>query len=491
MSSKTTTCALDPLPTNLTKACVPALLPHLTVLINQSLLLGQVPSVYKTAAVTPILKKPGLDPSDLNNYRPISNLPFLSKVLERTVACQLQHYLESQNLFEPFQSGFRPFHSTETALVKVINDLLVAADAGALNILLLLDLSAAFDTINHSILLSRLCELGIVGTALDWFSSYLTDRKQFISLAGYSSHTSVIKHGVPQGSVLGPLLFIIYILPLGPLLRHFNLDFHCYADDTQIYLSTSSINNPPTTHLESCLSAIQNWMKDNFLMLNSNKTELILISTKAVLNQTPTLSLNFGGTVISPSTQVRNLGVLLDSTLSFTAHINSVVKTAFFHLRRIAKIRRSLTQSTAEILLHAFISSRLDYCNSLLAGISSSSIHKLQMVQNAAARLLTHTRTHEHITPVLQNLHWLPVKYRIQFKILLLTYKALNNLAPPYLSNLLLPYRPSRSLRSATAGLLKVPASKLRGVGDRAFSRLAPQLILSHLRSNNPPLFPC
>ena len=223
-------------------------------------------------------------------------------------------------------------------------------------------------------------------------------------------------------------------------------------------------------------------------MLNSDKTELILIGSKSTLSKTSPFSLSIDNVTLSPSPLVRNLGVLFDSTLSFSAHINSVVKTSFFHLRNIAKIRSSLSQSAAETLIHAFISSRLDYCNSLLAGINSSHLCKLQMVQNSAARLLTRTRAHQHITPILQHLHWLPVKYRIQFKILLLTYKALHNRAPSYLSDLLIPYKPSRTLRSSSAGLLTVPPSKLHGYGDRAFSRLAPRLwnsLPSHIQQAN------
>ncbi len=157
------------------------------------------------------------------------------------------------------------------------------------------------------------------------------------------------------------------------------------------------------------------------------------------------------------SSTVKNLGVILDSNLSFEKHISNVTKTAFFHLRNIAKLRNMLPVSDAEKLVHAFMTSRLDYCNALLGGCPASSINKLQVVQNAAARVLTRSRKYDHITPILQSLHWLPIKYRISYKILLLTYKALNGLAPAYLTSLLSHYNPSRSLRSQNSGLLVVP----------------------------------
>uniref|UniRef100_A0A8C5A3Y9 Reverse transcriptase domain-containing protein n=1 Tax=Gadus morhua TaxID=8049 RepID=A0A8C5A3Y9_GADMO len=321
-----------------------------------------------------------------------------------------------------------------------------------------------------------------------WLHSYLSDRSHFISLHNHTSATATVTQGVPQGSVLGPLLFIIYLLPLGQLLRHFSMDFHCYANDTQIYLSTKSPHNPPLSHIESCLSSLTLWMQNNFLKLNSNKTELLLIGSKSTLSKLanpPTLTID--GTTVSPSPQARNLGVIFDSTLSLEPHIRHTVKTSFYHLHNIAKIRSSLTSHAAERLIHAFISSRLDYCNSLLAGISTTSINRLQLVQNAAARPLTHTKVWHHITPVLKNLHWLPISHRIHYKLLVLTYKALHHMAPPYLSDLLSLYQPPRALRSSSAGLLSTHTSKLHSLGDRAFSRISPRLwnsLPQHIRDS-------
>ena len=186
------------------------------------------------------------------------------------------------------------------------------------------------------------------------------------------------------------------------------------------------------------------------------------------------------GITTASSTTGRNLGVIFDQDLSFTSHIKQISKSAFFHLRNIAKIRHILTQRDAERLVHAFVTSRLDYCNSLLSGCPNTSLKSLQLIQNAAARVLTRTRKMDHISPVLASLHWLPVKSRVEFKVLLLTYKALNGQAPSYLTELLVPYNPSRPLRSQSAGLLVVPRiAKIRS-GGRAFNYQAP-LLWNHL----------
>ena len=209
------------------------------------------------AVVKPLLKKPTLDPDILANYRPISNLPFISKILEKTVANQLCDYLHRNSLLEDFQSGFRKHHSTETALLKVTNDLLMASDSGHVSILVLLDLSAAFDTIDHKILLQRLEHIGIKGTALEWFKSYLSDRFQFVNVNNKSSIHTKVRHGVPQGSVLGPILFTLYMLPLGNIIRKHHINFHCYADDTQLYLSIKPDETNQVDKLQDCLKDIK------------------------------------------------------------------------------------------------------------------------------------------------------------------------------------------------------------------------------------------
>ncbi|KAK5851958.1 hypothetical protein PBY51_023469 [Eleginops maclovinus] len=475
--AKTSSSQLDPMPTTLVKTCLPVISASIAAIINCSLDSGVVPSGFKTAAVIPTLKKPGLDPDDPNNYRPISNLPFLSKILERAVASQLQHHMSHHELFEPLQSGFRTQHSTETALIKITNDLLTAADNGLISILILLDLSAAFDTVSHSILLSRLTELiGLRGSALSWFQSYLSNRKQYVTLKDANSILAPVNHGVPQGSVLGPLLFTIYMLPLGQIIRHHGLSFHCYADDTQLYISTKPSTLLPPGPLINCLQELKTWMTSNLLKLNSNQTELMVVAPKPLLRKVGDLLLEVDGCYITPSPVVRNLGVILDPTLSFQSHIINITKSAFYHLKNISRLRPSLSASVTETLIHCFISTRLDYCNAILTGLPSKTLDRLQYVQNSAARVLTGIKPWQHITPTLMQLHWLPVKFRIKFKILLLTYKSLHALAPRYLSDLLHPYTPLRSLRSSVKDQLAVPRTRLKTFGDRAFCVSAPTM---------------
>ncbi len=239
------------------------------------------------------------------------------------------------------------------------------------------------------------------------------------------------------------------MLPLGNIIRKYGISFHCYADETQLYISTKPDETSKLSKLTVCVKNIKDWMTSNFLLLNSDKTEILLIGPKNSTQNLLDYNLQLDGCNVTSST-VTNLGVILDSNLSFENHISNVTKTAFFHLRNISKLRNMLSVSDTEKLVHAFMTSRLDYCNALLGACPASSINKLQIVQNAAARVLTRSRKYDHITPILQSLHWLPIKFRISYKILLLAYKALNDLSPAYLTNLLSRYNPTRSLRNKT-----------------------------------------
>jgi len=477
-SSSNASCDLDPWPTRIIKKHIGTLVPVITKIVNLSLTTGHVPDCLKEAIVKPLLKKPGLNNELLKNYRPISNISFLSKIIEKVVATRLNKYLNDHNLHEPLQSAYKPFHSTESALLKVQNDILTDIDNRKGVILVLLDLSAAFDTIDHGVLL-RLMEsrLGITGTVLNWFQSYLTNRTQKVSVGKSLSSLYHLLCGVPQGSVLGPILFTIYILPMGDIARRHGITFHIYADDTQIYCSFDLSDSDNTkSRIENCIADIRLWMISQKLKLNDDKTEIIILSAPSHTTQVNCGNIVIGDSCVVPAASARNLGVIFDHHLTMESHIKMVSKNAYYHLRNIASIRNTLCVDSAKALVHAFISSRLDYCNSLLYGLPKKSLDRLQRVQNMAARLITGTKITDHITPVLHGLHWLPINQRIEFKIMTLTFKSLHDLAPQYLTELVTPYRPKRSLRSAKKDLLNLPKMSLKRYGYRSFQYAAPAL---------------
>ena len=271
-------CSSDPIATRYVKEAVGVLAPFCTQLFNRSLTTGSVPSSFKAAYVTPLLKKVGLDPADDDSsYRPISNLSVMSKLLERLVGKQLVGCLTASGLLPRLQSAYRAHHSTETAVLKVMTDILRALDTGNLAVLTLLDLSAAFDTVDHTTLLRRLSvTYGLDGAVLNWFRSYLSGRTQFVRCGSSKSASSTLSCGVSQGSVLGPILFLLYTADLLGLIEQHDLIPHLYADDTQI-----CGYSPPSDVLQlqervsGCVDDVAKWMQSNRLQLNTAKTEVL------------------------------------------------------------------------------------------------------------------------------------------------------------------------------------------------------------------------
>ena len=482
IKSPATFCDLDPVPTWILGRCQEIIVKIMTQIINKSLRSAVMPEDFKLALLIPLLKNVGLEVIK-PNFRPVSNLPYASKMIERAVANQMVEHMKQNDLFEPLQSAYKEGHSTETALLKVQNDLLVAMDNQRVSILVLLDLSAAFDTVNHRLLLKRLNDrCGVVRDALKWFESYLTDRSQTVKVKNVISKKMTLSCAVPQGSVLGPLLFLAYTLPLGDIMRKKGLQFHIYADDTQIYMSfTPNIDGISfsISRIEECIKDIEAWMMINRLKLNGDKTEMLIIGTNKnkQCRKLSNISITVGGSVIEASEKARNLGAVFDTNLTLKSHVSVVCKAARYHLHNISLARRFLTKEAAEKAIHAFVMSRLDCNNSLLYGLPSRELQKLQKVQNAAARILKGERKRCHITPVLKQLHWLPITSRIQYKIHLLTFKCLKDLAPKYLKELLKLRKAFRCTRSACDDLLlDVGKTRLATDGDRAFVNVAPFL---------------
>ena len=450
-SSPTKSCSLDPWPTFLVKEYLDVLISPITNITNMSLQEGSFPERFKCAIVTPLHKKPSLPRDDLKNYRPVSGLNFISKVIERAVCTQLKSHFAENGLDNMYQSAYKAGHSTETALLKLKNDIHLNLAEGKPTAVILLDLSAAFDTIDQNALIHRLSsQFGVRGTALKWFSMYLSNRSQSVKVGLSVSDRTDLNCGVPQGSVLGPILFSLYTAPLSEIISEYpGLKHLLYADDTQLYITITPENaNSTISELQNCLSSVQSWMAANKLKLNPDKTEFIVFGNKTQREKLASFfPVDILGNQLSPSDSVRNLGVNFDSDLTMSKHISDVIRSSFFHIKDLRRIRRHLTKSVATTLANALVSSRLDYCNSLFYSITDKQCRRLQAVQNTLCRIVSRTNRYSSITAPMMSLHWLPIRYRVQFKVNLLTYKVRNSHNPAYLDSYIKPYKSARNTR--------------------------------------------
>jgi len=472
-------CELDPIPTSVLKKCLPVLAKSITDIVNLSLSTGSFPHSFKQSVVTPLLKKPSLDKENSSNYRPISNLSFLSKLVERIVKTRLDIHLASNSLYNPFQSAYTRYHSTETNLLAVHDSLIQAIAHQKVTCLCLLELSAAFDTIDHNILIHRLSSwFGITDAALSWFESYLADRHFIVSASGHKSSTFLLSCGVPQGSVLGPILFIMYTTPFSSLLSNTGINHHLYADDTQLFISFSPSSYPTNIiQLQSVIAQVSTWMSANLLILNPSKTEFLVIGNPqqlAKLNN-PQLTLDCNTTIV-PVQKARNLGVIFDNHLSLNSQITALSQSCFYHIRDLRRIRDSLDFKTASTIATALVHSKLDYCNSLYYNLPAYEIHRLQYIQNSLARAVCRTSKFAHISPTLKALHWLKITERIEYKVASLTYNALQFHQPSYISDLLTVQSNSHNTRSSSLVTLKRPTVVRAAISKRSFYHSAPVL---------------
>ena len=442
---------LDPLPTFLIKECIDILLPSITKLVNCSLREGLVPDGFKKAVVTPLIKKASLPVEDLENYHPVSGLSFISKLVECVVAKQLVEHILRHGLDNSYQSAYKSGHSTETVLLSIKNDIHLSLSRGEATALILLDIPAAFDAIDHSTLLSCLLGwFGVGASTLKWFSSYLTEHYQSVKIGSTLSDLQKLLFGVPQGFVLGSLLFSLYTSPLSTLIgKHKGVNFHFYADDIQLYVHLSHMNaSAALDKLNRCLQDVKEWMSASKLKLSPDKTEFILFGSK---KQRERLKACFPIDILSnnlhPTVSVRNLGVWFDSDFSFSKDVQNVCKGCFIQLRDFRNIRQFLTHDASVSVANAFVSSQLDYCNSLFRSLSKFNLHRLQSIQNSAARSVTNSSKYTRITPVLRKLHWLPIQFRSEFKLAILVYKFIRTGFLKYFAPHLSTYRTTYNTR--------------------------------------------
>ena len=435
-------CSLeDTVPMTVLKANLQYFIPVLQEIITKSFVSGVFPTDLKHAVVNPIYKPGGTDPEVYKNYRPVSNILTLSKIIEKVASNQLTSYLNTHNLCPKFQSGYLKGHSCETAMVKVSNDIQKMIYEGKMVIQVILDLSSAFDTVDHNTLLNGLEKrFGISGKALDWIKSYLTGRTFAVKIKQVKGCKILLIYGVPQGSVLGPLLFILYISDLPNIVSKHDILLHCYADDAQLYVGFEPFKNftNKSNSMKRCINSVDLWMKHNFLQLNVKKTEVLFIGRPNDFNihhfEIEIGNVNFQS---SKSKYVRSLGSYIDSCMSMKPMITECAKSCNFNLRKIKKIRNCLGISSKLLLIKSFILAKLDYCNILLANVPSSYLKPLEKVLKNSLRFVYSLKQRQTVSSYYKESHILPVALRIKYKTSEFVYKIINQLSPSYLNNII------------------------------------------------------
>lgn len=435
LSIKSTAIGVDGVSIKFIVLCLPALLPVLDHLFNFSLQHSTFPSVWKYANIIPIPKVK--NPQECKDYRPVSILCVLGKVLEKLVHKQITEYLTANNLYADNQSGFRRGYSTITALLKVTDDIRKAMDGKLMTLLVLLDLSKAFDCVHHKLMCSKLKHLGFSDSSVMWFKSYLSYRfhRVFIS-ADQTSDWAEIITGVPQGSVLGPLLFLIYLFDLPDVLEK-ECSYVMYADDIQLYIHLP-LNDFPT-YVDKLTKNVRNiitYCEKHNLLLNIPKTQAIMFGTQqfvGMLDKTNIPPLTINGCVVPYSTSVNNLGVIFDCTLSWTEHCNMLVKKVFGIIAQLRRCMSFIPCNIRKALISALVMPHFDYSSVLFTDISDVNGLKLQRLQNACVRFITGVSKFEHITPSYIRLGLMKLKERRMLSVALMVFRIINTKMPGYL----------------------------------------------------------
>ena len=423
---------LDRIPSNLLKMAASIVAPSLTSIFSKSILTGIYPNDWKAAKVTPLFKK-GLK-SDPNNYRPISVIPVVSKVLEKIVYNQLYHYLDDNKLLLGCQSGFRSLHSTLTVLLEATDAWSVNIDNGLLNGVVFIDLTKAFDTIDHEIILRKMSYLGVDQAAIKWFSSYLSGRTQRCSVNGKLSTARTLSCGVPQGSILGPLLFLIYINDLPNSLQ--NAVPRMFADDTNLTLSVKTLTELKLA-LAPELNNLSCWLKANKLSLNVAKTELMIIGSRQRLSaQCDDVEIRIDDQIIERVDHTKSLGLFIDAHLSWCKHVEEICKKVSSAIGALKRVRPFISKETAIQIYNALIIPHFDYCSPVWDCLSGYLSEKLQKLQNRAARVITKSPFDTSSNHLLSTLDWERLFLRRKKQKALMMFKTMNGLAPDYLQSL-------------------------------------------------------
>ena len=423
---------LDKISARLLRECADLVASSLCAIFNRSIVSGVFPTEWKSTKVIPLFKQG--ERSDLNNYRPISIIPVVAKVFERIVYNQFYEYLTVNNLISCNQSGFRSLHSTATALLEATDNWAFNIDKGNVNAVIFLDLKKAFDTVDHSILLSKLKAYGVGSNSFNWFKSYLDNRMQKCFVNGSLSDSQPLICGIPQGTILGPLLFLLYINDLPNCLA--NAHPRMYADDTHLTFASNDV-----AHLEENmnddLDKITEWLTANNLTLNSSKTEFMLIGSRQRLNTFNRLpSFTIDGNSIKQVESTKSLGVYIDENLTWNTHIRHISKKIASCIGTLKRSRSFVPFETLLCIYNTLVQPHFDYCSVVWGNCNKSLSIKLQKLQNRAARILTSSSYDANADDLFVKLGWQKLNLQRDLKTATMVYKSLNGLAPDYLKSM-------------------------------------------------------
>ena len=440
----------------LLKVAAPYIADEVTFICNHSIINSVFPSKWKEAKVTPLFKNGPHE--EVNNYRPISILPVLSKVLEKHVHESLSEFLHTYNLLHKTQSGFRTQHSCETALVNMIDLWMNAIDSGKMVGVVLVDFKKAFDLVDHQILIDKLKIYGIKDEALSWFNTYLTNRKQQVAINNCKSDFKQISYGVPQGSILGPLLFLLFINDL-PLYTS-NVFTDLYADDTTLYDVQDSMEQIEN-NLQSSLNNLQIWCRNNGMILNSSKTKVMLVTTyqKRQRLTNDHLDLTYNKESLNMISNDKILGVFVDNNLTWSNHIKHLTKKIASSIWLLSKIKKFLSQAHRVQFYKSYIQPHIDFCNIVWGSSSESNKLKIFRLQKRACKVILDYNVDDSIE-AMNSLKIMSIYDRLYLRKAKFMFKVYNNIAPAYISeNFTLRNNENTNiqLRSSSAGCFIPP----------------------------------
>lgn len=458
----------DKIGLNLIRLCTPYILPYLVNIINSILLNGTFPDAWKNALVIPIPKISS--PSALSDLRPISILPCLSKLIEKIMEIQMKDFIEKNNILPSIQSGFRQGYSCATALLHVTDDIIRATDNGQSTALVLLDYSKAFDTIDHSLLLTILSSCGFSLDALNVLKSYLTCRSQNVQVSDNVSGSRNIVSGVPQGSILGPLLFSVYTSQFVKYLK--NCSIHMYADDMQLYYSfLANDYKQAESVINDELSVISRLSADHSLMLNSKKTAIMFFGNKNEVNMIQNnIRININGSQIFTVESARNLGLVLDRSMRFREQICSQTKKAYSSLRLLYPHRSTLSINTKKMLCETLVLSQFVFGAPVISPcVDLDAKRRMQRVQNSCIRFIYGIRKFDHVSFKLKELNWLNMEQRRTLYMLSLFHKIITTKTPQYLYNKIRYRSDVHNVNIRYKGVISPPLHKT-GFFERSFT---------------------